>query len=141
MVEIVSEKEALVCGKIQREPDANGLSEPESEDREMVEEHMEILEASQDYVTLNAESLTPCLWGNEYVYDQRKTQSIGEEILQMRCHCSTAITSSFPSSTDIFNQSYLLLSGQPKVPLLRKTTGTTNQYTNLESTAQQRPAD
>ncbi|XP_035268366.1 thrombopoietin receptor [Anguilla anguilla] len=135
VVEIVSEKEALLCGKIQREPITNSLSEPEPEEQETAEEHTEILEASQDYVTLNAESLTPCLWGNEYVYDQSKTQSTGEEVLQMRCHCSCA------SSTDIFNQSYLLLSRQPKVPQLRKTAGGANQYTNLESMAQPTPVD
>ncbi|KAJ8376270.1 hypothetical protein SKAU_G00068500 [Synaphobranchus kaupii] len=141
VVEIVSEKEALLCGKIQREPVTHSLSQPESEERETAAEHVDILEASQDYATLNVESLTPCLWGNEYVYDQRKTLSTGEEVLQMRCHCSCAMTSSFPSSTDIFNQSYLLLSGKPKVPPLKKTTGVINQYTNLESTAQQTPAD
>ncbi|XP_061095724.1 thrombopoietin receptor [Conger conger] len=141
VVEIVSEKETMLSEKIQREPVTKCLSDPESDEGETAEERVEILESSQDYVTLNSESLTPCLWGNEYVYDQRKTLSTGEEVLQMRCHCSSAMTSSFPSSTDIFNQSYLLLSGQPKAPLLKKTAGATNQYTNLESTAQQTPAD
>ncbi|KAG9351011.1 hypothetical protein JZ751_024900 [Albula glossodonta] len=146
-VEIVSEREALVGGKILREPVACLTPEPETKERDTEEEEeeeeegTEALEASQDYVTLNAEKLTPCLRWNEYVYEEGKTPSTGEEVLQMKCRCSHTMSSSFPSSTDIFNQSYLLLAGQTKEDLQMYTEGINNQYTNLENMAQQSPAD
>ncbi|KAJ8392527.1 hypothetical protein AAFF_G00074050 [Aldrovandia affinis] len=98
MVEIVSEREALVSGKIQKEPVTHVPPEPESEDREMETEHVDILEASQDYVTLNVENLTPCLQGNEYVYEG-KPLSMEEEVHQMRCHCTCAMSSFPPPQT------------------------------------------
>ncbi|KAG7487649.1 hypothetical protein MATL_G00025830 [Megalops atlanticus] len=130
VVEIVSEREALGGGKIQRESVIHVPSELDSEEETEEELRLDLLEASQDYVTLNTESLVSCLRSNEYVAG--KPMSLGEEVFQVRCYCTRS--SGFPSSTYIFNHSYLLLAEQGLLHMDAR--GIFNQYTNLENAAQ-----
>uniref|UniRef100_A0A4W5K6M0 MPL proto-oncogene, thrombopoietin receptor n=1 Tax=Hucho hucho TaxID=62062 RepID=A0A4W5K6M0_9TELE len=135
VVEILSEREAPDGGKLPRE--SSLLLSPERGSAGGEEERLPTLalELSQDYVTLATDDVIPCLRGNKYVYDGEvgaESRSLGEdEVLQMRCHCS----SSFPSSSstmDILNRSYLLLAEQPIERL--DCQGSSQLYANLEGT-------
>uniref|UniRef100_A0A8C7NQF8 MPL proto-oncogene, thrombopoietin receptor n=2 Tax=Oncorhynchus mykiss TaxID=8022 RepID=A0A8C7NQF8_ONCMY len=118
VVEIMSEREAPGRGMLPL------LLSPEQGTSGGEEESLPtlVLEVSPDYVTLTTDDVIPRLGGNEYVYDGEvgaESQSLwvgGEEVLQVRCHCSFTRSSSFPSSsstTDILNHSYLLLAEHP----------------------------
>nr|XP_046158003.1 thrombopoietin receptor-like isoform X1 [Oncorhynchus gorbuscha] len=116
VVEIISEREAPDGGKLPRE--SSSLLSPERGSAGGEEERLPTLalELSQDYVTLATDDVIPCLRGNKYVYDGEvgaESRGLGEdEVLQMRCHCSSNFPSS-SSTTDILNRSYMLLAEQP----------------------------
>ncbi|XP_029563895.1 thrombopoietin receptor isoform X2 [Salmo trutta] len=116
VVEIMSEREAPDGGKLPR--DSSLLLSPERGSAGGEEERLPTLalELSQDYVTLATDDVNPCFQGNKYVYDGEvgtESRSLGEdEVLQMRCHCSSNFPSS-SSTTDILNRSYMLLAEQP----------------------------
>ncbi|XP_064865306.1 thrombopoietin receptor-like isoform X5 [Oncorhynchus nerka] len=116
VVEIMSEMEAPDGGKLPRE--SSLLLSPERGSAGGEEERLPTLalELSQDYVTLATDDVIPCLRGNKHVYDGEvgaESRGLGEdEVLQMRCHCSSNFPSS-SSTTDILNRSYMLLAEQP----------------------------
>uniref|UniRef100_A0A4W5PE50 MPL proto-oncogene, thrombopoietin receptor n=1 Tax=Hucho hucho TaxID=62062 RepID=A0A4W5PE50_9TELE len=130
------------------------LLSPEQGTSDGVEESLPtlVLEVSPDYVTLTTDDVIPRLRGNEYVYDGEvgaESRSLGvggEEVLQVRCHCSFTRSSSFPSSsstTDILNRSYLLLAEQPierlDCPGQQGAPEGSRVYVNLEGTSSANP--
>nr|CAL90973.1 TPA: putative thrombopoietin receptor b [Danio rerio] len=101
-----------------------------SEHSEKHGEHFrEDLEMAQDYVILN-NNIIPCLTGNDYVYKDVASTHLANE-KQHSCS-STSYTSLPDHTTDILNQSYLLLAEQSDLGAYQTTCG---QYTNLEITA------
>ncbi|XP_029542665.1 thrombopoietin receptor-like isoform X3 [Oncorhynchus nerka] len=144
VVEIMSEREAPGRGMLPL------LLSPEQGTSGGEEESLPtlVLEVSPDYVTLTTDDVIPRLGGNEYVYDGEvgaESQSLwvgGEEVLQVRCHCSFTRSSSFPSSsstTDILNHSYLQLAEHPikrlDYPGQQGAPQGSRVYVNLEDTS------
>ncbi|KAL1022809.1 hypothetical protein UPYG_G00032590 [Umbra pygmaea] len=141
LVEIISEGEAPSGAKHSREYSV--LLSPErgtlhGEDRNPPQ----VLEVNPDYVTLTTEHVLPCLQGNTYVFDgevgwESPCLDLGrQEGLQILSQGSTSKSSSFPASsstTDIVNQSYLLLAEQP----IERQKGLSRVYANLDGTSSQ----
>ncbi len=128
VLEILPEKETSVksCKK------SICLSLPDrgfSADEKNKENFREDLEMAQDYIILNND-MAPCFSGNDYVDGDAALSHLASE--KQHC-CPSTCSTTFPEcSTNILNQSYLLLAKQSD---LKEHHSACCQYTNMEITA------